>query len=164
MRIYLIRNMYVHRKKRLHKKIDTGFCTTNLLVWSLSLCRPSHGGLKEIYKKRVFIHRDHSSITSSKRWVGGVSKWQFLMIYSTVNHQRGGSVGLKKSKTWWRNTWMAPYYESFPIFLPSCSPFPHGGKLEFFFLPYVLDLIHLLKQKFCPDTNFRVKAMYESAK
>ena len=34
--------------------------------------------------------RDHSCITSSKRWVGGVRKWQFLMIYSTVNHQRGG--------------------------------------------------------------------------
>ena len=33
---------------------------------------------------------DHSSITSSKRWVSKVRKWQFLMIYSTVNHQRGG--------------------------------------------------------------------------
>ena len=43
--------------------------------------------------------RDHSSIMSSKRWVGGVRKWQFLMIYSTVPHQRGGWVGLKKSKT-----------------------------------------------------------------
>ena len=43
--------------------------------------------------------RDHSSITSSKRWVGGVRIWQFLMIYSTVNHQRSGWVGLKKSKT-----------------------------------------------------------------
>ena len=32
--------------------------------------------------------RGHSSITSSKRWVGGVRKWQFLMIYSTVNHQK----------------------------------------------------------------------------
>ena len=31
--------------------------------------------------------RDHSTITSSKRWMGGVRKWQFLMIYSTVNHQ-----------------------------------------------------------------------------
>ena len=38
----------------------------------------------------------------------GVRKWQFLIIYSTVNHQRGGWVGLKKSKTWWRNTWMVP--------------------------------------------------------
>ena len=45
------------------------------------------------------VVRGHSSITSSKRWVGGVRKWQFLMIYSTVNHQRGGWVGLKKSKT-----------------------------------------------------------------
>ena len=53
--------------------------------------------------------RDHSSITPAKKWVGGVRKWQFLMIYSTVNHQRGGRVGLKKSKTWWRNTWMPPY-------------------------------------------------------
>ena len=44
-----------------------------------------------------------------KRWVGGVRKWQFLMIYSTVNHQGGRWVGLKKSKTWWRNTWMPPY-------------------------------------------------------
>ena len=30
------------------------------------------------------------------------------MIHSTVNHQRGKWVGLKKSKTWWRNTWMVP--------------------------------------------------------
>ena len=29
---------------------------------------------------------------------GGVRKWQFLMIYSTVNHQRGGWVGLKSQK------------------------------------------------------------------
>ena len=27
--------------------------------------------------------------------VGGDRKWQFLMIYSTVNHQGGGWVGLK---------------------------------------------------------------------
>ena len=53
--------------------------------------------------------RDHSSITSSKRWVGGVRKWQFLIIYSTVNHQRGRWMGLRKSKTWWRNTCMVPY-------------------------------------------------------
>ena len=39
--------------------------------------------------------RDHSGITSSKRWVGGIREWQFLMIYSTVNHQRGGRVGQK---------------------------------------------------------------------
>jgi hypothetical protein len=45
------------------------------------------------------LERGHSSITSSRRWVGGVKKWKFLMIYSTVNHQRVGWVGLKKSKT-----------------------------------------------------------------
>ena len=48
------------------------------------------------------------SIASSKRWVGGVRKWQFLMICSNVNHQRSGWMGLKKSKTWWRNNWMVP--------------------------------------------------------
>ena len=32
------------------------------------------------------------------------------------------------------------------------------------FLPYVLDLIHLLEQNFCPDSNLRVKTMYESVK
>ena len=40
--------------------------------------------------------------------VGGVRKWLFLMIYNTLKYQRVGWVGLKKSKTWWRNTWMVP--------------------------------------------------------
>ena len=35
---------------------------------------------------------------------------------------------------------------------------------KYFFLPYVLDLIHHLEQNFCPDSNFRVKTMYESVK
>ena len=39
--------------------------------------------------------------------------------------------------------------------------FPHGGKSEIFFLPYELDLIKLLKQKNCRDSNLRVKLMYE---
>ena len=73
--------------------------------------------------------RDHSSITSSKRWVGGVRKWQFLMIYSTVDHQRGGWVGLKKPKTWWRNTWMPPNLPchirlEFPLCLSTIRSFP----------------------------------------
>ena len=34
------------------------------------------------------------------------------MIYSTVNYQRGGWEGLKKSKIWWRNTWMVPNWQS----------------------------------------------------
>ena len=41
---------------------------------------------------------------------------------------------------------------------------PHGGKSEIFFLPYVLDLIKLLEQNFYPDSNLRVKLMYESVK
>ena len=54
---------------------------------------------------RYISIKDHTIITSSKRWVGN---WQSLMIYSIVNYQRGGWVGLKKSKTWWCNTWMVP--------------------------------------------------------
>ena len=42
--------------------------------------------------------------------------------------------------------------------------FPHGGKSEIIFLPYVLDLIDLLEQNFCPDSKLRVKLMYESVK
>ena len=34
--------------------------------------------------KSQAVYRDHSSITSSKRWVDGIRKWQFLMIYSTA--------------------------------------------------------------------------------
>ena len=34
--------------------------------------------------------RDHSSVTSAKRWVGGVRKWQFLQIYSTIYAYIGG--------------------------------------------------------------------------
>ena len=44
---------------------------------------------------------------------------------------------------------------------PFRFPFPHGGKSEIFCLPYVLDLIQLLKQKFCPDPKLRVKKVYE---
>ena len=40
--------------------------------------------------------------------------------------------------------------------------FPHGGKSKICFLPYEQDLIHLLEQKLCPDSNLRVKMMYES--
>ena len=42
--------------------------------------------------------------------------------------------------------------------------FPHGGKSEIYFLPYVLDLIDLWEQNFCQDSNLRVKLMYESVK
>ena len=54
------------------------------------------------------------------------------------------------------------WYTIVEIFPPSCFRFPHGGKSEIFCLPYVLDLIHLLKQKFCPSRTFRVKPIYES--
>ena len=84
----------------------------NLIILLVVRCRMHRSNEKPIcFLSKCMITcvlRDHSSITSSKRWVGGVRKWQFLMIYSTVNHQKGGWVGLKKSKTWWRNTWMVP--------------------------------------------------------
>ena len=32
----------------------------------------------------------------------------WLGTIQVLRHQRGGWVGLKKSKTWWRNTWMVP--------------------------------------------------------
>ena len=42
--------------------------------------------------------------------------------------------------------------------------FPHGGISKIFFLPYILDLIDQLQQNFCPDSNLRVKVMYEPVK
>ena len=42
--------------------------------------------------------------------------------------------------------------------------FPHGGISKIFFLLYVLDLIDLLEQKFCPDSILRVKPTHESVK
>jgi hypothetical protein len=45
-----------------------------------------------------FLLRDHSSIKSAKRWVGGVKKWQFLLIYSTIYADVGGVGGPKKAK------------------------------------------------------------------
>ena len=53
------------------------------------------------------LELENSSSNSSL--VSGVRKRHFLMIYSTLNHQRVGWLGLKKSRTWWRNTWMVPY-------------------------------------------------------
>ena len=50
--------------------------------------------------------RDHSSFTSAKKLVGGVRKWHFLLIYSTIYPDTGECLGLKKPKTCWRNTWM----------------------------------------------------------
>ena len=46
------------------------------------------GHLKIITQDFFRQLRGHLSITSSKRWVGGVRKWQFLMIYSTVQESR----------------------------------------------------------------------------
>ena len=44
----------------------------------------------------------------------------------------------------------------------------NGSRMEenqkYFFLPYVLDLINILEQFFCRDSNLRVKLMYESVK
>ena len=52
---------------------------------TLKLYRHSHHGRFVETYSIVFYLRDHSSITSAKRWVGGVRKWQFLLIYSTIH-------------------------------------------------------------------------------
>ena len=58
---------------------------------------------------RANLVRDHSSIMSTKRWVGGVRKWQFFLIYSTIYADIGRWVGgLKKPKTYWHDKWMVP--------------------------------------------------------
>ena len=59
------------------------------------------GGLFGIKLGTIYhflLVRDQSSITSSKRWVSGVIKWHFLLIYSTIYADVGGWVGLKKPK------------------------------------------------------------------
>ena len=58
-------------------------CSNWLLLQSIN--RTCFQQMLTIFVNFYFCLRDHSSITSSKRWVGGVRKWQFLMIYSTVN-------------------------------------------------------------------------------
>ena len=71
-----------------------------LMFFRLEKCAEVIGSAKNVRLWWFsFKLRDHSNITLSKRWVGGVRKWQFLKIYSTVNHQRSGWVGLKKQKT-----------------------------------------------------------------
>ena len=66
----------------------------NMFVWNavcmdpLFLCKFD---VAHIFLKCI---RDHSGITSAKRWVGGVRKWQFLLIYSTIYAE----VGLKSQK------------------------------------------------------------------
>ena len=60
-----------------------------------------------------------------------------------------------------------PYFIKVPKItnsLTKMTNFLHGGKSEIFFLPYVLDLIDLSEQTFCPDSKLRVKLMYESVK
>ena len=53
----------------------------------------------DLKDKNSMYVRERTSITSAKRWVGGVRKWQFLLIYSTKNADVGGWVGLKKPKS-----------------------------------------------------------------
>ena len=48
--------------------------------------------------------------------------------------------------------------------LTKMTNFPHGRKPEIFFLQYVLDLIDLSEQTFCPDSKLRVKLMYGPSK
>ena len=51
-----------------------------------------------LMKTTILSLRDHSNITSAKRWVGS-ENGNFLLIYSTIYADVGGWVGLKKPKT-----------------------------------------------------------------
>ena len=71
---------------------------------NLTACFPFMSRSSDLKNLAVRINprnwsRGHSSITSAKKWVGGVRKWQFLLIYSTIYADLGGWVGLKKPKT-----------------------------------------------------------------
>ena len=78
-------------------------CKSSNIAWASFFMK-----LKLLFLMSPRLVRDHSSITSAKRWVGGVRKWHFLLIYSTIYADLGGWVGLKKTKTCGRNTWMVP--------------------------------------------------------
>ena len=62
------------------------------------------------------------------------------------------------------NSFYSPVLRKITNSVTKITIFPHGGKSKIFFLPYVLDLIDLLEQKFYQDSNLRVKLMYESVK
>ena len=48
---------------------------------------------------RVKIYLGTIQVLHQQNWVGGVRKWQFLLIYSTTYADVGEWVGLKKPKT-----------------------------------------------------------------
>ena len=82
-----------------------------LLEINLSIAKPQKFQFKSVIlgaEISIFWVWDHSSITSAKRWLGWVRKWHFLLIYSTIHSDVLRWVGLKKTKTSWRNTWMVP--------------------------------------------------------
>ena len=62
------------------------------------------------------------------------------------------------------NSFYLPVLRKITNSVTKMTIFPHGGKSEIFLLPYVLDLIDMLEQIFCRDSNLRVKLMYESFK
>ena len=76
---------------------------TEPLVKNLSLCLAisdlTHNYIIHIHSlfrdpmhsySLVLSLRNHSSITSAKRWVDRVGKWQLLLIYSTIYADVGG--------------------------------------------------------------------------
>ena len=98
------------------------------------------------------------------------SNWNLDKIFALTGEL--GQVHMGK-KYFWNSSMRKPFFSnSFYLLVLKkitnsvikITVFPHGGKSEIFLLPYVLDLIHLLEQNFCPDSNLRVKTMYESVK
>ena len=62
----------------------------------------------EFLSKKTFPIKDHSSITSSKSWW---RRGQKMAIFGDLQYCKSWNRWLdepKKSKTWWRNTWMVP--------------------------------------------------------
>ena len=67
------------------------------VLWVCSLYYVLHRQSTHVYYNAKVLG-DHSSIMSAKRWVCGVRKWQFLLIYSSIYADVAGWVGLKKAK------------------------------------------------------------------
>jgi hypothetical protein len=85
--------------KNLHKLFYQRKTLIMILLQFQTVLHPYNCVLLRRESKGIEPIRDRSSITSAKRWVGGVRKWQFLLIYSTIYADVGGWVGLKKPKT-----------------------------------------------------------------
>ena len=113
---FCISNLLLFSKIRLEclsQIFEAGGILTPEIKWQAFRCKDDRNpGLfgrrscfdyKKIWYQKCWhkynLHRDHSSITSAKRWVGGVRKWQFLLIYITIYSDVGGPKKAKNMLT-----------------------------------------------------------------